>query len=181
MKKAMAVLFMLSSVICAEDIASIYDLNSSWTNQYNEAVNIRDLRGKPRVICMFFSNCSYACPRITADMKSIEAGLSPEQRERAGFVMASFDVVRDVPAMLKIFAETKELRPDWQLLHGDEDGVRELAAALGIRFRIEPGGDIAHSNVITVLDAEGHIVHQREGLGVDPAETINALAALLAP
>jgi protein SCO1 len=181
MKRLFFVLLMIPAAIFAGEKASIYDLNSSWTNQHSESVNIHDLRGKPRVICMFFSNCSYACPRITADMKAIEAGLTPEQRSGVEFVMASFDVQRDVPAMLRIFAETKELGPGWQLLHGDDDAVRELAAALGVRFRVEPGGDFAHSNVITVLDAEGHIVHQREGLGGDLGDIIQSVTGVLVP
>jgi protein SCO1 len=158
----------------ADDPGSICDLGSTWTNQDGSSVSLADLRGKPRVVAMFFSNCSYACPRITADLQSVAAGLTESQRAGVGFVMASFDVERDRPDVLKAFAREKKLPADWQLLHGDEDAIRELAAALGVRYRKEPGGDFAHSNMITVLDAEGRIVFQREGLGGDLADVVKA-------
>jgi len=178
MKYFLLLLSLYACPLFAEELASVYDLDSSWTNQNGDAVRLDDLRGKPRVICMFFSNCGYACPLITADMKALESSLAPEQRGRVGFVMASFDVERDTPDKLRVFAETKELGSDWQLLHGDENAVRELAAALNVRYRKEPDGNFAHSNIITILDAEGHLVHQREGLGGDLGEIINHLNAV---
>jgi protein SCO1/2 len=81
--------------------------------------------------------------------------------------MASFDVERDTPDMLAKFSAAKELPDAWQLLHGGEDETRELAAALGVRYRREEDGNFAHANIITVLDADGQIVYQREGLGGD--------------
>ena len=181
MKKIIALLFLLPRLSIAESTVSIYDLESSWTNQRNEAVNLRDLAGKPRVICMFFSHCAYACPRITADMKSIEASLSDEQRAGVGFVMASFDVERDTPDMLATFSAAKELPDTWQLLHGGEEETRELAAALGVRYRREVDGNFAHANIITVLDAHGQIVHQREDIGGDMTSLLNALIEHLTP
>lgn len=35
--------------------------------------------------------------------------------------------------------------------------------------------DFSHSNIISVFDEDGVLVHQREGLGVDNAETIAAI------
>ena len=175
MKNVFALLTLLPLLSVAESTVSIYDLASSWTNQHNEVVNLRELGGKPRVICMFFSHCAYACPRITADMQAIEAHLSDEQRAAAGFVMVSFDVERDTPDMLATLAATKGLPDTWQLLHGGEDETRELAAALGVRYRREDDGNFAHANIITVLDAQGQIVHQREGLGGDMTQLIEEL------
>ena len=175
MKKLCTLMLLLPWWSFAEPAFSIYDLESFWMNQRNEAVNLRALAGKPRVVCMFFSHCAYACPRITADMQSIEARLSDEQREAAGFVMVSFDVERDTPDMLATFAATKGLPDTWQLLHGGEDETRELAAALGVRYRREDDGNFAHANIITVLDAQGQIVHQREGLGGDMTQLIEEL------
>jgi len=181
MKIMITLLCLLPLLSFAESNVSIYDLESSWTNQRNEAVNLRDLSGKPRVICMFFSHCAYACPRITADMLSIEARLAAEQRDRVGFVMASFDVDRDTPEILATFAAAKELPDSWQLLHGGEDETRELAAALGIRYRREEEGSFAHANIITVLDADGQIVYQEEGLGADLSPLVTELLRCLTP
>lgn len=148
----------------AQPEGSVYDLASSWTDQQGRAVQLADLKGRPRVVAMFFSQCTFACPRITADLKRLEAGLSESQRARVGFVLVSFDVRRDDPAALRDFAQRMDLPGErWTLLHGGEDEVRELAAVLGVRYRPE-GDGFAHANIITLLDAEGRLVAQREGL-----------------
>ena len=47
----------------------------------------------------------------------------------------------------------------WTLLHGEPDDVLELAALLGLKFKEDANGQFAHSNVITILNAQGEIVH----------------------
>jgi protein SCO1/2 len=162
------------------DQGSVYDLDTTWTNQDGQAVPLARLAGKPRIVVLFFSRCGYACPLITADLQKIEQGLPEIDRNRVGFVMASFDSARDVPSALKTFAETKGLTPGrWLLLHGAADQVRELAAVLNVRYRRTDDGNFDHANVITVLDDQGRIVFQREGLEGDPIEVVKAVSALL--
>ena len=64
-------------------VDSIYDLGQTWTNQDGRAVAMDELRGKVRVAVMFFTSCKFACPRITADLKAIEAKLPAEQKKKA--------------------------------------------------------------------------------------------------
>ena len=47
----------------------------------------------------------------------------------------------DTPERLKAYAEDHGLDPaHWTLYHGDEKAVRELAAALGVRYRRDASG-----------------------------------------
>ncbi|HMO04781.1 MAG TPA: SCO family protein [Kiritimatiellia bacterium] len=169
MKKLLCVFLMLPFLVLAadEEEISLFDLDATWRNQRDEAVTWAGLAGRPMILCMFFSHCGYACPRITADMQAIAEQLGTETACRVHFVMASFDAERDTPAMLATFAESKGIDAAWHLLHGDEATVRELAAALGIRYRREPDGNIAHSNLIILLDAGGQVAYRHEGLGGD--------------
>ena len=170
---------MLAMAAEHEDL-SIFDLQATWHNQRGEEVVWCELRGRPMLVCMFFSHCGYACPRITADMQAIAAVLSEHDRDNISFVMVSFDVERDTPEVLATFVETKNIDASWQLLHGDEDAVQELAAALGVRYRREPDGNFAHSNLILLLDAQGRIVHRHEGLNGDLMPITSAAGALVA-
>jgi len=56
------------------------------------------------------------------------------------------------------------------LVRGDPDDVLEMAALLGVRFREMADGEYAHSNIITILDAQGAILYQQQGLGSDLTE-----------
>jgi protein SCO1/2 len=67
---------------------------------------------------------------------------------------------------------------EWTLLSGQPDDVLELAALLGVQYRQTRAGQFAHSNVITVLNAKGEIVHQQVGLNEDITGTVQRLARL---
>jgi len=98
-------------------------------------------------------------------------------RERAEFVLVSFDVARDTPSSLAQYRAERSLGAQWTLLHGDGDGIRELAALLGVKYRQESDGAFSHSNVITVLNPQGEITYQRVGLNGGVDEAASALVA----
>ncbi len=159
--------------------ASLYQLDAAFTADDGRPFRLGALRGRPVVLTMFFASCGYACPLLAADMQAIREKLPAAVRERTAFVLVSFDPERDTPAALQRYRQTRQLDGQWTLLHGSDDAVRELAALLGVKYRREPGGMFAHSNLITILNPEGEIVHQRNGLrgGLDEAAlAVNAAA-----
>lgn len=157
---------------------SIYDLASAWQDQQGLTLTLGDLQGRPRVVTMVYTSCAHACPRILQDMKRIEGELRAEGID-AGYVMVSFDPERDTPARLAEYAASTMLDPqDWTLLTGTDDGILELAALLGVRYRRVSETDFEHSNVITLLDGGGRIVHRQVGLNVEPAALIQAARGL---
>jgi protein SCO1/2 len=158
---------------------SIYQSDSTWTNDAGKELALRSLAGRPQVVAMFFANCQYTCPLIVNDMKRIEAELSPEQRDRVGFTLVSFDAVRDTPAALAEYRHLRNLESSrWTLLHGDPDAVMEMAALLGVRYKQDANGQFMHSNVITILNSQGEVVRQI-GLGTDIKATAELVSKLL--
>ena len=159
---------------------SLYQTESKWTTDANKQIKLADLKGRPQVIVMFFASCQYACPILVHDLSRIEAALKPELRGKVGFTLASFDTRRDTPEALAKFRATRNLSAtNWTLLHGESDDVLELAALLGVKYKEEATGQFAHSNIITVLNADGEIVHQLVGLGQDVNVTVRELEKLL--
>ena len=153
---------------------SLYQLESIWTNDSGKPFRLAELRGRPQIMVMFFTSCQYACPILVHDLKRIEAALPEHVRSRTGFVLASFDTERDTPAALATYRERQQLPRDrWTLLHGRPDDVLELAALLGVQYKQGARGQFSHSNVITVLNAEGEIVHQQIGLNQDIQPTVS--------
>jgi len=57
--------------------------------------------------------------------------------------------------------------------------VRELAALVGVKYKQEADGAFSHSNLLTILNPAGEIVHQRTGLkgGLDEAAVALVAAA----
>lgn len=172
---------------CAEKAAgeplsalSLYQLEAAFTNDRNESVTLAEFRGRPVVLTMFFASCGYACPLLVGDMTRIRDSLPANIRDDVAFVLVSFDTERDTPEALAKYRDERALGPQWQLLHGNADAVSELAALLGVKYRQETNGMFSHSNLITVLNREGEIVHQRNGLQGGLDETAAAVAQIKA-
>jgi protein SCO1/2 len=159
---------------------SLYALDSEWRDQSGRTMRLADLAGRPRVVALVYTHCSYACPAIVARMKRIEAtvtGAPPDQGP--GFVLVSIDPDRDTPERLATFAQDAGLDPArWTLLNGEDGQVRELSVLLGVPYKAVPGGEFTHANVLTVLDEAGVPVTRLEGLDSDLGRILRALAGL---
>ncbi|HSJ23692.1 MAG TPA: SCO family protein [Longimicrobiales bacterium] len=154
---------------------SVYQLDDVWLDRHGAERVLADLRGRPQLIAMVYTNCGSACPRIVADMKRLEGEFSD-----VGFVLVSIDPERDTPEQLDSFATATRLSDRWTVLAGPDESIATLAAVLGVRYRQVSATDFMHSNVITVLDAGGSIVHRQEALG-EVDGTIAALQRLAGP
>ena len=98
---------------------SLYQLDSTWTNDAGASLKLASLKGRPQLVCMFFANCQYACPLLVYKMKQLEAALPENLRNNIGFLLVSFDTERDTPAVLHEYRVNHELAPGrWNLLHG---------------------------------------------------------------
>jgi protein SCO1/2 len=128
---------------------------------------------------MFFASCEYACPIIVHDLKRLQESLPAPVREKVGITLITFDCERDTVEALRAFRQRMELPEDcWTLLRAGSDDVLEIAALLGVKFKQEARGQFAHSNLMTILNAEGEIVHQIAGLHQDVTPAAKILAAL---
>jgi protein SCO1 len=158
---------------------SIYQLDANWTNDAGATLKLASLRGKPVVLAMFFAQCEYACPVLVNDIQRLRAALPEAVREKAQLVLVSFDTARDTPAALKAYRERASLDAGWTLLRGDLNAVQELAMLLGVKFKQDARGQFSHSNLFTILNPAGEIVHQHVGLKgeISAAAKVLALAA----
>jgi protein SCO1/2 len=155
---------------------SLYQLEAAWTSDAGAPLRLASLRGKPVLLTMFFAQCEYACPVLVHDMKRLLAALPESVRGEVQLVLVSFDTARDTPAALRAFRERMNLNAQWTLLRGAAADVQELAMLLGVKFKQDVRGQFAHSNLITVLDAEGEVVHQHAGLHGDVSAAARAIA-----
>ena len=161
---------------------SIYNLTSSWTSQDGKRVTLDSLRGEPVVVTMAYTSCKDICPMIVADMVAIEDRAKQASVTGIRFAFFSLDSAIDTPERLTTYAHDHGLDPaHWTLYHGDGKAVRELAAALGVRYRRDATGGFDHSAIITILDADGTIVAQQPDAQVNTEEMVKKLTTLFAP
>ncbi|MDH5566114.1 MAG: SCO family protein [Myxococcales bacterium] len=160
---------------------SVYQLADPWVQANGEAFRLAQLRGHPVLVLLFYGTCEHACPILVHDLQRLDAALDPEQRVAVRYLLVSFDPERDTPERLAAYAREHGLDPPrWTLLHGDPDQIRALALVLGIRYRPTGDGGFSHTSRITLLDREGVVRAQIDGLERPQEPLLTPLRAMFA-
>ncbi len=158
---------------------SIFNLTSKWNTEEGVSIQLEDLKGKTLVMVMIYTTCKAACPRLVADMRNIETQIPKENLEDLRFILVSIDPETDTPQRLKSFAIENVMDGEqWTFLQGTTSSVREFANVLAVKYKQISPMDFSHSNIISVFNSRGELMHQQEGLGVDNKETINTILDL---
>jgi protein SCO1/2 len=158
---------------------SIFNLTSEWFTEENESIHLEALKGKTLVMVMIYTTCKAACPRLMADMRNIEKQIPEDKLEDLHFVLVSIDPKTDTPERLKAFAIENLMDAEhWTFLQGTESSVREFANVLAVKYKQISPMDFSHSNIISVFNSGGELIHQQEGLGVDNKETVQTIMQL---
>ncbi len=148
---------------------SIYQLDLALVDQNARALQLRELRGKPVLISMFYTSCPYMCPLIVEAIKRTEHALDASARAQLRVALVSFDSARDTPTALKATAVERHVDPArWLLTRTEPVGVRRLAAVLDVQYRPLPDGGFNHTSVLILLDSDGRVIARSENMsGVD--------------
>lgn len=155
---------------------SIFNLTSKWKTQDNKTLEMKDFKGKVTVMVMIYTSCKAACPRLVADMRDIESKMPENKLNDLNFVLISIDPEVDTPEKLKVFAKENHMEaPHWTFLQGTKTTVQEFANVLAVKYKQISPLDFSHSNIISVFNKEGELVHQQEGLGVNNKETVEKI------
>ncbi len=155
---------------------SLFNLTSVWHTQNNDSIQLSQLKGKVLVMVMIYTSCKAACPRLVADMRDIESKIADDKLNNINFVLVSIDPETDTPERLKAFAKENMMgAPHWTFLQGNTSTVQEFANVLAVKYKQISPMDFSHSNIISVFNKDGVLVHQQEGLGVNNKETVEKI------
>jgi protein SCO1 len=140
------------------------------------AVSAETLRGRPAVLTFVYASCHATCPVLVARLQALE-------REAPGdvaYVAVTLDPERDTVQALAEHAQRWGVGARWHLLTGEPAAVRRLVAAFGIQWTRLPDGELAHENVVVLLDRAGRIAFTYRGLAQPEARIADALTRLVA-
>jgi protein SCO1/2 len=158
---------------------SLYHMNAEWANQNGETIQLADYLGQPLVLVMFYGRCTGTCPVLIQRTWKLYSGIDVDIRDRVQVLAVSFDYKNDTPQALKEYAENEQLDiPGWNFVTAQQSDIRELAMLLGVQYRERSDGHFEHSNLITVLDAQGKIVLRSEGIKGGLSDTATAIEEL---
>ena len=157
----------------------------SLVDQHGATVTDASLRGKPWIADFVFTQCTSACPMMTAKMVQLERRLGQSD---VRFLSFSVDPAHDTPSALAIYAmrwNASETR--WSLLSTSPDSLARVLE--GFRVKAEASGDpanpIMHSTLFFLVDGDGDVraVYDSEDSGALDELVANAtsLSARRAP
>jgi len=144
-------------------------------DQHEAPFTLAQLGGRPALITFFYGGCTTMCPLIVSDVHRTLDALPQTERDALTVVLVTIDPERDTPARLRALAEERGMPSSWRLVSGSPADVRTLASTLGMTYREMPDGSFAHAALYTVMDREGRIAHQAEGVGRPIEDTAAAL------
>jgi protein SCO1/2 len=156
---------------------SLYQLHVALVDQHGNAVDLAVHRGHPTIVSMFYTSCPLACPLLIEDIRALEARLPAGDREDLRVLLVSLDPAHDTPEAMARVIERRGVDPErWVLARPRAEDVRPIAALLGISYRPSQDGEMDHSSILTLVDADGRVVERREGVRQDPSALIRAIA-----
>lgn len=131
------------------------------------------IKDKITVLTMVYTHCPDICPMTTHNMYLVERRLPDNLKGKVKFLVISFDPNRDTPAVLKKFAEIRDINFDnWTLLSGDDKNTKEVMLKFGIKAipadsSYDDDGELSynviHTDRISLIDQDGRLRSNYKG------------------
>ena len=170
MKNIIYILLAMATLSCSkknEEISpeSIYNVSSKWEKQDGKTITFSDMKGKVLVTAMIFTSCKTACPRLTAEMRTISQKVGKTNPEDIQYVLISIDPETDTPQVMKAYLDTNTFdEKQWTFIRSNEEDTQELANIMAVKYKEISPIEFSHSNIISVYSKKGTLAYQKEGL-----------------
>ncbi len=181
MKNILYFLLVLTVCSCSkknEEISpdSIYNVSTQWEQQDGQKISFADLQGKVLVTAMIFTSCKTACPRLTAEMRTISQKVGKVDPDDIRYMLISIDPETDTPEVMKAYLKTNRFDgEEWIFIRSNEEDTRELANVMAVKYKQISPIEFSHSNIISVYSKAGKLAFQKEGLNVDTEGTVKEI------
>jgi protein SCO1/2 len=151
------------------------------TAEDGKPVSLAALRGKIVAVTFIFTGCSSICPLLTQKMVQVQDALGADFGTKVAFVSITLDPEHDTPQALQDYARAwGAKRAGWSFLTGPPETVAEVTRQYGVFAAQKPdGASIDHTQLTSIVDAEGALRVQYLGARFDPDEFRHDLLSLL--
>jgi protein SCO1 len=134
-------------------------LDASFTTSDGATSSLAASNGHVRIVTMMYAHCPGICPLNIATLGRIENQLSTSERKQLRIVALTLDPERDSAPDLGEFRRTHGIESArWTVGRPSPSSVPQLAAGVGITYRVLPDGTVDHQSVFALLDESGRIV-----------------------
>lgn len=131
--------------------------NFNLVNQHGSNITRKDWEGKIIVANYFFTHCPAVCPKMTYNLKRVQAYAGIKNLQINSF---SVDPERDSVTQLKTFANRFDVKGNWDLITGDKKQLYALARKSFLIVATDGDGgpeDFIHSEQLVLIDTKNRI------------------------
>ncbi|MDH4166493.1 MAG: SCO family protein [Gammaproteobacteria bacterium] len=149
-------------------------------DQHGKPLSLADLRGRPLLLSLVFTNCVSVCSGQTLHLREVTRIAREALGARSFAVLTvGFDSAHDRPDRMLAYGIDRGIDdPDWHFASADAATVRRLTDEVGFTWLPSPRG-FDHITQVTILDANGTVAQQVYGQAFSPPDLIEPLKALL--
>ena len=154
--------------------------NHPLIDQHGKPLRLGDLRGRPLVLSLIFTNCYSVCSGQTLHLREV-VRIARQALGAHSFAVLTvgFDSAHDSPDRMLAYGLDRGIDdPDWHFASADAATVRRLSDEVGFTWLPSSRG-FDHITQVTILDANGTVAQQVYGQAFSPPELIEPLKALL--
>jgi protein SCO1/2 len=126
------------------------------TDQNGKPFHFKPASGKLVLVNFIYTTCPDVCPLFTANVAAIQSTLAGEQRDNYLLLSITTDPARDTPVKMKEYAAAfKADFRRWHFLTGSAKALAQVWKDFGVRVQDLGNGQIQHTNLTTLVDAQG--------------------------
>jgi protein SCO1/2 len=149
-------------------------------DQHGQPFSLADLRGRPFVVSLVFTNCYTFCSGLTLHLREAVRIAREALGEQSFTVLTvGFDTANDTPRRMLAYGRDRGIDdPRWYFASGDAGTMQRLTDQTGFTWVASSRG-FDHVAQVTVVDADGTVVQQIYGEEFSAPELVEPLKSVL--
>ena len=156
-----------------------YGRGFALTDFNGQSRTLADYSGRVVMLYFGFVQCPDVCPTALTRAAAVKQQLGADAAQLQ-VIFVTVDPERDTPEVLKRYARAHGANPaGWAFLTGTAAQIRDVERRYGIFARKNPGGDVDHTFLTSLIDRDGVLRVQYLGVRFDPDEMLGDLRSLL--
>ena len=122
-------------------------------DQNSREFQFSKLTGRVVVVAFAYTTCPDVCPLLTAALRQVQSGLTPDEHKKVFLLTITTDPEIDAPKVLASYGKRYGADfANWSFLSGDQAALQIVWKNFGVGVKRKARGLVDHTPLIAVVD-----------------------------
>ena len=150
-------------------------------DQNSREFQFSKLTGRVVVVAFAYTTCPDVCPLITAALRQVQNGLTPDEHKKVFLLTITTDPEIDSPKVLAGYGKRYGADfANWSFLTGDQAELQKVWKNFGVGVKRKGRGLVDHTPLTAVVDRQGKMRVAYIGPSPDAKAVLRDVRGLLA-